>query len=198
MLEKEKIDCLAAIEVWRPSSCEALDSFFNHLNEIAPVRAVPQSVSFGRKLIRVDPPAIKCDLLGTRNFHALPFFQALNECRGFDQAVGSTGIKPGKSATELFDTKLTLFQIMVIHIGDLQFASSRWFQRPRDVHHLLVVEIEPDNCPAGGWILRLFDDAYDVAVRIEFHDAISFRILDTMAEHKRAIFQLPRPAQDVR
>ncbi|MNO89191.1 hypothetical protein D3C76_806680 [compost metagenome] len=105
------------------------------------------------------------------------------------------GIQPGVAASHDFHRQSALFEIGPVDVGDLQFAAGGGPDAPGDVHHLLVVEVEPGHRIVGFRFLRLFLDADGPAVAIELHDAVTLRVVDVVGEHAGAGFALGRVQQ---
>ena len=86
-----------------------------------------------------------------------------------------------------FDAQLSALQIGEIHVGDLEFAARRRFERRRDVDDLVVVEVETDDGVVRARLLRLLLDREHVALRVELDDAVALRVAHPVAEDRRAL-----------
>ena len=81
-------------------------------------------------MLEVDRPDVaflEGDFFNTSDFQPLAFFDGLHEIRRLQQRGFRAGVKPGESASELFDVQLAAFDVCAIDVGDLQFAASGWF-----------------------------------------------------------------------
>ena len=77
-------------------------------------------------------------------------------------------------------------KIGTIDVGDLEFAARRRLDAGRDVHDVVVVEIQAGNRVVGLRLLWLFLDAERHAIAVEMHDAITLRILHVIGEYRGA------------
>ena len=122
------------------------------------VAAVPQSLAEIEQLLAIDPAGIEGDFLRTGDAEALPLLQSPDKFRCLDKAFRCSRIKPRVAAAHQFNGQLIASKVDAVHVGDLEFTASRWFECCGDIDDLLVVEIETSHRPvrAGGFRL-LFD-----------------------------------------
>ncbi len=73
-------------------------------------------------------------------------------------------------------------EIVRVEIADLQLATGRWAQLPRNLAGLAIVEIESGHGPVRGRVLWLLDDGDRPLIGIQLDYAISFRIIDPAGE----------------
>ena len=143
------------------------------------------------------PAVFVGDLLQTGDLKSLTRFDRSDEVRGVKHAVVRTGVEPGIAALEDLDVELTSPEIFVVDGGDFELAASGRFDVFRNIHDVVVVEIE-----AGHGIVRfrpggLLLDRDRLALGIELDHAEAFRIADMIPEHRRADLTVSRIAQEL-
>src|SRR5262245_17557047 len=85
------------------------------------------------------------DLLQTGDHQALTLFDRLNVAGRLHQRFVRAGVEPRDAPRQLFDVQLSLGEVRPVDVGDLELAARRRSQPGRDVHHLIVVEIQPGD-----------------------------------------------------
>src|SRR5262245_57405997 len=98
-----------------------------------------------REIARRDVAHAVGDLLQTGDHQTLTLLDGLNVARRLHQRFVRAGVEPCDAARQLFDVQLSLVEVGPIDVGDLELAARRWSQPGRDVHHLIVVEIQPGD-----------------------------------------------------
>ena len=94
------------------------------------------------------------------------------------------GIEPGDSAAELLDLELSTPEIGGVDVGDLELAARRWLEAFCDLHHLVVVEVEPGHGVRRARLDRLFLQPDRAAVGGELDDAVALGIAYPVGEHR--------------
>ena len=90
-----------------------------------------------------------------------------------------------------FYTQPSGFQITTVDIGNLEFSPGRGLDGMREFNNLVVVEIEAGDSIAGFRLCRLLLNRSGPALRIEFHNAVAFRIANSIGKH---VAPFPRSA----
>src|SRR5215218_9491346 len=107
-------------------------------------------------------------------------------------------IEPSVSTAKPFDEKFLALQIDIVHIGDLDFPTTRGPQGRGNVEHLIVIEVEPRDCVIGFRSFRLFSDADHPTAAIELENTILCRIRDYIGEYRGAALARCRALQEFR
>ncbi len=115
--------------------------------------------------------------------------------RSLEQRFVRAGVEPGHAAAHHFDAELFARQVHLVDIGDLELASRRRLQFGRNVHDLIVVEVETRDRVARLRRLWLFLDADYAAARVEFGNAVALGIGYRIDEHRCAIDPVAGPLQ---
>src|ERR1700729_2338102 len=104
----------------------------------------------------------------------------------------SAGIEPRYAAADQLHPQCFQLQITPIHVGDLEFPTSRWAQLRRDIEHSVVVEVESGHGIARFRRRRLFLDPQHPPMLIEMNYTIALRILDVVRKDSGSIGPLIR------
>ena len=115
--------------------------------------------------------------------------------RSLQKAFGRPGVEPREAPPEQFQFQAPLPQIVVVEIGNLEFAARRGLERGGDCGDLFIVEIETGNGIVGWRYRRLLDDLSHRAVRGEVDHAVLAGLAHPMPEHDSAGFFSDRPPQ---
>src|ERR1700680_445470 len=94
-----------------------------------------------------DEALLESDFFRAGDPETLPLLQGLDKRRRRQEAVVSSHVEPGKSASHPLDVKLTPFKIDSNDIGDLQSPSRRRLEICRYLNHLRIAEVESRHCP---------------------------------------------------
>jgi hypothetical protein len=86
---------------------------------------------------------------------------------GFDERIVRAGIEPRMTATHRDDVQLTPFEVLAIHVGDLEFATRRRLHVLRDFDDALVVEVQAGHGVAGLRLRGFLLDRLRAALCIE-------------------------------
>src|SRR5436190_12026594 len=146
----------------------------------------------------VDVAHAERNLLETPDHQSLAFLDGLNVARGLHQRLVRAGIEPRHTSGQLFDDELTVPEIRLIDIGNLELASGRRLQSRGDVDDLVVVEIETGDDIGGFRPRGLFLEADRAAVPVELDDAVTFGIANLVTEYGRPMLAAGRCVQIVR
>ena len=111
--------------------------------------------------------------------------------RGLHQRFKSARIEPGHATSQRFNAQATCRKVGTVDIGDFQLAARGWFQVCGHVDYIVIVEIQPGDRMPRARLLRFFHDVDNFSGTIEFHHAITLRILHGIRED-RGISRLPR------
>ena len=74
-------------------------------------------------------------------------------------------------------------QVFIVDAGDLDFSSGRGLHVPGDLHHLIIIEIEPRHRVITLWILRLLLYGQRFTVVVELHHAVLSGVTDIVPEY---------------
>ena len=74
---------------------------------------------------------------------------------------------------------------MGVDVGDLELAPGRGREAARDLHDLVVVEVEAGDRDVRRRHARLLDDLGGAPARVEGDDAVALGVADVVAEHGR-------------
>ncbi len=103
------------------------------------------------------------------------------------ETVAGARVEPGIAPPEADDAQRTALQIDVVDCRDLELSAGGRLYGGGDVHHGIVVEVEPGDRPVRLRLLRLFLDAKRPArPGIEADDAVPCGIVDMVGEDARA------------
>ncbi len=102
------------------------------------------------------------------------------------QRLVRTRIEPGVSASERHDIELSGDEVVAVDVGDLQLPASRWLERFRNTHYVVVVKVKAGYRETRFRLGGLFFDAHRAAVRSELDHAVALRVLYLVGEHRRA------------
>ena len=155
------------------------------------------AVNIGRQhqLLLCDPAVAVGDLLQCGDLDALPGLHHADELRGLGQRVHRPGIQPGVAAPQRDHVQCTLVQIYPVQVGDLQLAPGGWLQRLGALHDLLVIEVQAGDGIVALGLFGLFLDGKGLAGVVQLHHAEPLRVVDVVAEHRRAVLLLHRLAE---
>src|SRR5262245_46126720 len=106
-------------------------------------------------------------------------------------------VEPRDAPTKDLNAKLALFEVFHIEVGDFQFASCGRFKRRSELDNLRVVEIESGDGIRGFWPSRFFFDAERPPLAIEFHDAVTLRIIHAVGKYRCPISSDRRALQQL-
>src|ERR1700682_5569926 len=91
---------------------------------------------------RVDIAEAVGNFLRTRDFQALPAFYSGDVLTGLEQRYMRAGIEPRHAASHDLDCQLTVVEVDLVDIGDLELATGGRFERRSDLEHPVVVKIK--------------------------------------------------------
>ena len=74
----------------------------------------------GRGVDETHPPG---DLFQTGDLHTRPVLDRADEFGGFEQGIMRPRIKPGEPAAEHLDVQGPRFEVMPVHVGDLELPA---------------------------------------------------------------------------
>ena len=97
-------------------------------------------------------------------------------------------VEPRKTASKGEDLEFVGFEIMLIDRSDFQFPTSRRFDVRCHIHHRIGVEIQAHHGIVGLGVLGLFFDRGALSSFVKGGDAITLRIIDTIAKDGGALF----------
>ena len=112
------------------------------------------------------------------------------------QAAARARIQPRESAAQAVHAQRAAPQIFHVHGGDFQFAARRWLQGFRDGDHFIVENIKARHGIIALGRFWFFLDGNRLAVRIEFHHAVTFRVVDVITKNGRARFEVRKRARE--
>src|SRR6266852_4964334 len=104
----------------------------------------------------------------------------------------SASIQPCHASSHHHHLQLPALQVHLIYIRDLQFAAGGRLQRAGNLHHIVVVEIEPGHCISRLGLLRLLLQSDSLSRAIELDHAITFWIVHRISENPRSLCLLCR------
>ena len=70
------------------------------------------------------------------------------------------------------------FKVGFVDVCDLELTARARFERFRDVHDLVIVEVQSGHGISGFRLLRFFFDAQGTPSIIKFNHSVTFRIVD--------------------
>ena len=148
------------------------------------------------------------DELGGGSLTALPLIEtqagdvsaglvlhALDLLRGIQQVFRRACVQPDKVAVELDHMQLAAAQVFQIDVRDLELAARRGLEVVRDLHHVIVIEIQAGDDIIRLGVARLFLDRDRAALLIELDHTERPRVVHIVAEHTRAPAQRKRLVQ---
>ncbi|MNE68304.1 hypothetical protein D3C80_1639570 [compost metagenome] len=127
------------------------------------------------------------DLFKARHFQTLAVLDGLHVLRGFQQAIVSTGIEPGKAAAEAFDTQVAALQVGVVDVCDFKLATCRRLYILGDLDHVVVVEIKARDRIAGFGLGGFFFDRKRATLVVEVNHAEPLRVFHPVTKHRGAL-----------
>src|SRR5258708_35303203 len=71
-----------------------------------------------------------------------------------------------------------LFEVPVVHVGDLELAAARRLERAQHLPHAVVVEVDAGHRQLARRAARLLHDARDAPVAVELGDAEALQVVD--------------------
>ena len=89
----------------------------------------------------------------------------------------------------------TLVQIYPVQVGNLQLTTSRGLQCLGPLHYLFVVEVQAGDCIIALGLFGFFLNGDSLAGVVQLHYAEPLRVVDVVAEHRRAVLLLHRLAE---
>lgn len=158
------------------------DSLFN----VLPVVGFHEGGGEGEEFFGAEPLVFPGDFFQAGDLQSLAFLDRPDKLPGLHQRFVRPRIQPGMAAAQTLHRQLPSFQVGGVHGGDLQFAPGRGLHPPRDLHHLIIVEVEAGDGVIGFGALRFFFDGERVAILVKFHHAEALRVADVVAEDGRA------------
>ncbi len=100
------------------------------------------------------------------------------------------GIEPCHPAAHDLHLEFAGFKIEPVQVGDFQFAARGGLQSVRELHHIVVVEIETGDGEARLRLAGFLFNADRLAVAVELDHAIALRIVHRIGENECAALQL--------
>jgi len=79
------------------------------------------------KLVRPEPTVLEGDFLEAANLQSGPVLDGPYELAGLYQRIVRTCIQLGVASPEALHVQLAPFEVLQVHVGDFQFATSRRF-----------------------------------------------------------------------
>src|ERR1035441_9355092 len=73
-----------------------------------------------------------------------------------------------------------------VYIRDLQLPARRWLQVPGNRHHAVIENVEAGHSVVAPGLCGLLLNRNRLALAIELHHAIPFRVVDVISEDRRA------------
>ncbi len=107
------------------------------------------------QLLGADPALAEGDFFRAADLQALAGLDGLDEVGGFQQRLVSAGIQPRIATAERFQVEVTLGQIAIVEIGDLQLATRRRLQFGGVRAGVAVVEIQAGDRIVRARVFRL-------------------------------------------
>ncbi len=77
-----------------------------------------EALAGSARLVSRNEALLESNFFETRDLHPLAMLQCPHELAGFQQAVMSTGVKPGITTPHLFNIKVAGFQIQAVEVGN--------------------------------------------------------------------------------
>ena len=99
-------------------------------------------------------------------------------------------IQPCKAASQCFYLQSAAGKIFIVDACDLDLTTGRRFYICRDLHNIIIIEIQTRNRIIALWLIRLFLDGKCLAVFIKFYNAVFSRISDIIAKDRSTLFLL--------
>jgi len=101
------------------------------------------------------------------------------------QAAAGAGVQPGETPAEPVHPQLPAPQIFHVHIRYFQFPARGWFKAAGNCHHVIVVNVKPGHGVVAPGLPGFFLDGNCLPVPVEFHHAISLRVVDVITKNSR-------------
>ena len=130
----------------------------------------------------VDPALVEGDLLQGRDLGALAGLDGAHKVRRIHQGVHGAGIQPGIAPPQQLHVQGAVLQIEAVQVGDLQLAPGAGLHPLGEVHHPVVVEIQPRDAVVALGMLGLLLHGDDLSGFVELHDAEALGVVDVVAE----------------
>ena len=128
------------------------------------------------------------DFLDAADLESLAMLDSLHEVAGLQQAFVRTGVEPGETPTENLYLEFFAFEILVVDVGDFQFAAGRRFEALGDFDDFPVVKIEADDGVVRLGTLWFFLNAEGVAVFVELDEATDLLTLVSDVPKREPVF----------
>src|SRR4030042_3810791 len=150
------------------------------------------------ELGRADISEPEGDLFNARYFQSLAFLDGLHIIGSLVHRFMSPGVQPCQTSSQNLNPEIPSSKINQIDIRYLEFSPGRRLEVGGNIDDIIVINVKAGYGIMGFWFLRFFLNSDHPPLRIEFHHAVSFRILYRISENKPAFEEPDRGFQDCR
>lgn len=139
------------------------------------------------KRLVVDEALLVCDDLRTADHLAGARLDDVHVVDGILVRGDGAGVEPDVTVAQGHDLELAALEVLLVDGCDFEFATIARLNVLGDLHHVVVVEVEPDDCVVGFGGAGLLFDRDGAHVLIELHHPISLGIIHVVGEHDASV-----------
>lgn len=139
------------------------------------------------KRLVVDEALLVRDDLGAADHLAGAGLNDVHVVDGVLVGGDGAGVEPDITVAQGHDLELAALEVLLVDRRDLEFATIARMNVLGDLHHVVVVEVEPDDCVVGFGGAGLLFDRDGTHVVIELHHPISLGIVHVVGEHDASV-----------
>ena len=156
-------------------------------DDVVPVAGLLQRLSDAMKRLLVDEALLVRDDLRAADHLARACLNNVHVVDGILVRGDGAGVEPDVTVAQGHDLELATIEILLVDGRDLEFTTIARLNVLGDLHHVVVVEVEPDDCVVGLGGAGLLFDRDGAHVLIELHHPVSLGIVHVIGEHDASV-----------